>query len=331
MRLAMLTTLALLFSGCATVDDSPSGSFSDCATPQLFTLFLTEDLGLAYAADAGSAPGNGFVEAFLTNDIAEFTGGFDLLLQGAQPEQPIRWAIEGDITIDLWVQSGISVAPIVSTSDPTTGYHFFNQFGTTQGFAQGYSIIYDDTITTGETYHFTDTWNLTSHYVEPGDDLRLLLTNLVLDDASGEGPIILVGPETPSAVSFTARCEPLPMLGEQTSEIFAIALPLNQGLLTGAIPANAANQAIVNVNFQGIQKMQVKLEATNGDVVKDDVDLTFLDSDGNAVYSGGSPYTNEIATLWADHLELFPGGEMQIQVDGYSSINYEGTLTVTAW
>ena len=52
---------------------------------------------------------------------------------------------------------------------------------------------------------------------------------------------------------------------------------------------------------------------------------------GRAVWSIGSPYSNETGTLWADNLQaVFPDGTLTVEVDSYSGVDYQGHLTVTA-
>lgn len=322
MRFLPLALVALAFSGCIS-DPDASTSMEEACAPRDFTLYLTPDYGLSLEPVAGIADGNGFVEAFLTNDMEEFRGPSSLL------GDAYRWVMEGNFTYHLVVETGYAIAPIVSTSDPTTGYHFFNQFGTTQGFTPGYDVFYEDTFTSGSQYTYDGGWDMPpgGYRIEPGDEIRFLLTNLVLDDEAGRSPRINTHD---SFLQFTARCEEMPPKGQVYDGSVSIGLPLNQGLLTGAIPASELNQAIVEYTLGNETKVQFRLIAPD-DTPKDDVDMTFYHN-GVEFWSGGSPYTNEVATLWRENLDaLGITDEFTIEINGYSTINYEGRLEFTAW
>lgn len=330
----LVALVALSFAGCVGDDSEPAPTVaSPCTKPELFKFYLTPEYGFNLEPSVGMAAGNGFVEAFLTNDMEEFRGTMEDLLGNqtnlAVPEEPYRWVMEGNFTYQLVVESGIAVAPIVSTADPTTGYHFFNQFGTSQGFTSGYDVFYEDTVTTGEEYRYEGGWEMPpgGYPIEPQDELRFLLTNLVLPDESGQSPSINT---EESWIAFTAQCEPMPTGLNPFETSVPVDLPLNQGLLTGAVPANDLNQFRLDYTLTGEEKVQFVLTAPD-EVPKDDVDMTFY-HDGVEFWSGGSPYTNEIATIWLANFEaLGIDGDITVEVNGYSSIGYSGELVITAW
>ncbi|MGB1697528.1 MAG: hypothetical protein ACPHK8_03930, partial [Thermoplasmatota archaeon] len=117
-------------AGCLDDDPEPTPAMvAPCMEPETFQFYLTPDYGLSREPGAGMAAGNGFVEAFLTNDMEEFRGTMEALVGNDTeipvPDEPFRWVMQGNFSYQLVVETGIAAAPIVSTADPTTGYHFF--------------------------------------------------------------------------------------------------------------------------------------------------------------------------------------------------------------
>jgi hypothetical protein len=324
--------LLLLSAGC--LDGGPTeanaaAALADCraALPVERTYYFGPALSLQETpAPAGYAPGNSFSSGFLTNDLKEWLSA---------PVAEGAWIV-GNVTLEYWARSTGTPAPLVIGGTPGEGYHFFNQFGSSRTFQPGYAVEYSDVFPAeGTIDHYTEQLEMpTGGFVlEPGDRVRVLLTDLALDGANGGGHDILFGGETPSRVTFSARCWPELVWGPEEVQLdTAVSLPGNQGLLTGAVPASGANQAQFPLTLPpGTSRLTVRLMQTDSQTTpKDDVDIQLLDRSGQAVYSIGSPYTDESGTLWLDNLQAyFPDGSLTVQVDSYSGVAYEGRLLVT--
>lgn len=328
---AVLVT-ALLAAGCfgsGLSEERADAAIADCrlapAVPH--TYFFGPSMSLQPAPQPeGYAPGNAFSSAFLTNDLKEWL---------SQPLAEGLWLV-GNVTLEYWVRSAGTPAPIVLGGEPGEGYHFFNQFGSDRSLQPAYAVEYSDVAPAeGTVDHYVETLELPpgGFVVEAGDRLRVLLTDLALDGMDGAGHDVLFGGETPSQVRFTARCWPELDYFEERVVEESLVLPGNQGLLTGAVPAGAANQERIEVAIPvGADRVRFDLrQGRDANPVKDDVDLQLLDRAGQPVWSIGSPYSDESGTLWADNLRaVFPDGFVTVQVDSYSGLAYEGTLTVTA-
>lgn len=292
--------------------------------PREVTLWLRDLSLVPELPEAGATAGNGFDEAFLTNELDEWT-----------LEAPRTFRLVGDVSLEFWARGHAMPAPIVLGGDPGEGYHFFNQFGTDRGFVESYAVEYAPVVDDGTTVrHYRETFAMPEGgvLVESGDTVRLLLTNLVLDEPGGRGPDILWGGETPSALTFTAVCEETPAWTEADRDEVPVSVATNQGLLTGAVPAEeGVNYALVPFMLHpGTDRLTITLEqaaATNP--TKDDMDLTVLDGSGDPVWSIGSPYTDEVGTRWRANLDAsMPPGDYTVRVDSYSGTAYEGTVTV---
>jgi hypothetical protein len=292
-------------------------------------LYFGPDLRLQEApAPAGYAPGNAFSSAFLTDDLKQWLS--DPVPQGL-------WLL-GNVTLEVWVRSTGSPAPLAANPNaPGQGYHLFDQFGSDRSLQPAFATEYSDVAPmAGKVDHYTETLAMPKggFVVERGDRVRVLLTDLALDGSDGGGHDVLFGGQTPSQVRFTAHCWPgLRWSDPQTVTDTTVMLPGNQGLLTGAVPKGPANQAKVAVTLPaGTQRLTVKLNQTNDrNPAKDDVDINLLDRSGKAVWSIGSPFSNESGTLWADDLAAaFPDGQLTVEVESYSGVDYTGHLVVTA-
>ncbi|HJQ92693.1 MAG TPA: hypothetical protein VJ874_00235 [Candidatus Thermoplasmatota archaeon] len=326
----------LLAAGC--LDGGPTegnaiAAIADCRAqpPVRHILFLGPAMGLQPGLPpAGHAPGNSFRNGFLTNDLKEWLSA---------PQPAGLWLV-GNVTIDYWVRSTGTPAPLVVGGEPGEGYHFFNQFGSDRSFQPAYAVEYSDAFPQeGTIDHYVESLALEpgGFVVEPGDRVRLLLTDLALDSPGGGGHDVLFGADHPSFVSFTARC--WPDLVWQTEEVLLdqpVSLAANQGLLFGGFAddrqKNEANQAQFEVTVPpGTGRLTVQLrQTTDANPAKDDVDITLLDRSGAPAWSIGSPYSDESGALWTDNLAAkFPTGEMTVQVDSYSGVAYSGHLLVT--
>lgn len=274
----------------------------------------------------GATPGNSFVGAFLTDDLKEWLSA---------PVAEGLW-LEGPVTLEFWARSTGSPAPVVVGGDPGEGYHFFNQFGSDRSLQPAYAVEYGEALpAAGSVQRFVETLELPAggFVLERGDRVRVLLTDLALDGPQGGGHDILYGGATPSQVRFQARCWPDVRWTEGVLAEEPVALPANQGLLTGAVPAGPANRHEVQfVLPEGADRLTVTIrQGVDVNPVKDDIDVTLLDRAGQPVWSIGSPYSGESGTLWRDNLRAaFPDGAVTVRVDSYSGVAYEGTLTVAA-
>lgn len=274
---------------------------------------------------AGFVPGNAFSSGFLTNDLVEWL---------SEPVVDGLWLV-GNVTLDYYVRSTGTPAPLVIGGEPGTGYHFFNQFGSDRSLQPAYAVEYSDVApAAGTVDHYNETLELPlgGFVVERGDRVRVLLTDLALDSPSGGGHDVLFGGETPSQVRFTAKCWTHVRWTEVEASQTGITLPANQGLLTGAIPASQANSQEVPFTIpDGVERVSIRLEQTgDSNPVKDDVDIVLLDTARLPAWSIGSPYSDEAGALWLDNLQAyFPGQFFTVQVNSYSGVAYTGALTVT--
>jgi hypothetical protein len=333
----LVAVLAILpLAGCfggGPTEDKATAAVDACRVQPLVqqTLYFGPAMGLQPSVPpAGYAAGNSFTSGFLTNDLKEWLSA---------PQASGLW-LAGNVTLDYWVRSTGTPAPLVIGGDTGEGYHFFNQFGSDRTLQPAYAVEYSDaTPQEGTIDHYTETLALEpgGFVVEAGDRFRVLLTDLALDGASGGGHDVLFGPETPSSITFTARCWPdLQWQGDEVLLDEAVSLPTNQGLLFGGLAqgrqANEANRVQFDLTVPaGTDRLTITLAQTDDrNPVKDDIDITLLDRAGTAVWSIGSPYSDESGTLWQDNLAAkFPSGELTIQVDSYSGVAYTGHLLVT--
>lgn len=292
--------------------------------PEERTLWLGPGHALVEALPAaGRVGGDGFAEAFLNNDLAEWTW----------PGQDVPMRVVGNLTLTFWSEGNAMPAPIIIGGGPGEGYHFFNQFGTDRGFIESYAVEYASALPSQDVVSYTEVFAMPDGglMVEPGDRLRLLLTNLVLDDAEGDGPSILFGGDTPSRIEFTQTCAQARTWSVLESASTPLSIPFHHGLLTGAV------QPTAGVNHQDVpftlhaETDRITITMVQGadrNPLKDDMDITVLDGAGQQVWSIGSPYTDEIGTLWRENLGSMPPGEYVARVNSYSGHAYEGTITV---
>jgi hypothetical protein len=325
--------LALLMAGCLSSfqsDPKAVQAIAKCRTTPTseHLLFFGPSMRLQPDfADSGVAAGNAFSSGFLTNDLKEWL---------SDPVDSGLWLV-GDVTLEYWVRSTGTPAPLATNpNSPGQGYQFFNQFGSDRSLQPAYATEYSDVSpAAGKIDHYTETLQMPvgGFVVESGDRVRVLLTDLALDNPlGGGGHDVLFGGGTPSHVRFTAKCWPKLDWSQSQSEESSVSLPANQGLLTGAAPKGFANRQEVQMRIPAhTQRMTITIRQTNdANPAKDDVDLVLLDSSGNAVWSIGSPYSDESGALWLDNIEAaFPDHQVRIQVNSYSGVAYSGTLSVT--
>jgi hypothetical protein len=345
-RLLPAIALLVLLAGC--FGGGPSAEKADAAVASCRDAPVTEhvlwfgpSLSLRPTPQPnGSAPGNAFSSGFLTNDLKEWL---------SEPVPDGLW-IDGDVTLDYWVRSTGTPAPLVIGGPPGEGYHFFNQFGSDRTLQPAYATEYSDVApTAGKVDHYTEALHVGlvqtgdidlgggrpsgGFVIEAGDRVRVLLTDLAADGQDGSGHDVLFGGDTPSHVRFLARCWPHLSYADSKLEEKTVSLPANQGLLTGRVPKGPANQYLFDLSVPvGTDRLRIDLkQSTDVNPVKDDIDLNLLDRSGKAVWSIGSPYSDESGTLWADNLAaVFPDGALTVEVDSYSGVAYQGTVTVTA-
>lgn len=275
----------------------------------------------------GSAPGNAFSSGFLTNDLKEWL---------SEPVADGLWIV-GNVTLEFWVRSTGTPAPLATNpSSPGKGYHFFDQFGSDRTLQPAFATEYSDVApAAGKVDHYNETLQMPpgGFVLERGDRVRVILTDLAADGQDGSGHDVLFGGGTPSHVRFLARCWPHLSYTDSRLDEKMVSLPANQGLLTGRVPKGPANQYRFDVSVPaGTDRLRIDLrQSTDVNPVKDDIDLNLLDRSGKAVWSIGSPYSDESGTLWADNLAaVFPDGALTVEVDSYSGVAYQGTVTVTA-
>jgi hypothetical protein len=321
----------LLLAGClgGPSDGKADAAIASCrsAPPAERELYLGPSLSLQPTLPpAGSAPGNAFSSGFLTNDLKEWLSA---------PVAEGLW-LDGNVTLEYWVRSTGTPAPLVVGGPAGEGYHFFNQFGSDRTLQPAYAVEYSGVAPSeGAVDHYNETLRLPAggFVLEAGDRVRLLLTDLAADGQDGSGHDVLFGGGTPSHVRLLARCWPALSYADSRIAAESFTLAANQGLLTGAVPAGPANQYRFNVQVpEGADRLRIDLVQTDDrNPVKDDVDMTLLDRSGQAAWSIGSPYSDESGTLWADNLRAaFPDGALTVQVDSYSGVAYQGRATVTA-
>lgn len=290
-------------------------SLLDCTGDETVTLWFDAGRLETQRPLAGEHPGNGFTEAFLTDALETWDSA------------PIEHGlvITGDVTLEYWARNSGAPAPVIIGGEPGEGYHFFNQFGSDRTFQPAYAVEYADTASApGDVDHYNETLTMPpgGFFIEPGDRVRVLLTSLVLDDEDGSGHDILFGGDTPSRVQFDADCWEPPEYGEPTVVRQQLELVGNQGLLTGAIPATeGVNYGVVWFDLvpDTVRLTASFTQTTQVNPLKDDLDMTLIDAAGEPVWSAGSPYSTESATLWKANLdELMPPGRYGVRVDSYS-------------
>jgi hypothetical protein len=334
MRPLLAFAAVLLLAGCVQPFQADQGALDAVASCRdraatARTLYFGPGLHLGPDAPsaAGSVAGNAFSNAFLTNDLKQWL---------SDPVDGL-WLV-GNVTLELWVRSTGTPAPVVLSGPVGEGYQLFDQFGTDRSFQPSYATEYGPPLAqAGTVTHYTEALAMPKggFVAEPGDRLRVLVTDLALDDpAGGGGHDVLFGGATPSQVRFTATCYPRLAWQSQTVVDTTVDLPANRGLLTGAVPAEqGVNVDLTSANLpQGSERVTITLQQTGDrNPLKDDVDLVLRDTKGDAVWSIGSPYSDEAGTLWADNLHaLFPDGRFTVEVDSYSGVAYSGRLVVTA-
>lgn len=331
---------ATLGAGCFEGSDPAARAeraIAACAddVPVEHILHFGPALGLYPAPQpSGFAPGNAFSSGFLTNDLKEWLSA---------PAAEGLWLV-GNVTLEYWVRSTGTPAPLIVGGEPGEGYHFFNQFGSDRSLQPAYAVEYSEAFPAAGTLdHYVETLVLDGggFVVEKGDRVRVLLTDLALEGANGGGHDVLFGGGTPSQVRFTARCFPeLAWTGDPVVDS-AVVLAGNQGLLFGGLvpdevpteTADQANRAEFPVQLpEGTQRVTITIEQTSDPVpVKDDIDLELLDRSGQVAYSIGSPYSDEQGVLWLENLALhFPDGSFTVRVNSYSGLAYQGHLVVLA-
>lgn len=338
MRLLTAAALALLLSGClaAPGDDGSAdvlAALDACrqAPAAEHVLFFAAGHNLVPALPAtGSEPGNAFSSGFLTNDLKEWL---------SEPVPAGLWLV-GNVTLEYWVRSTGTPGPLPIGGDPGEAYHFFTQLGSDRSLQPSYNTEYSAVAPVpGAVDHYVEDFPMPpgGFVVEAGDKVRVLLTDLTLDNGpDGSGHDVLFGGETPSQVRFTARC--YPAFSWPRSDVLVdedVSLPGNQGLLTGQVPpTEGVNLQTVDVTVPfDAQRLSVRLTQTDDATpAKDDIDLVLVDGDdANRTWSIGSPYSDEQGALWLDNLRsVFPGGRLQVQVNSYSGAGYTGRLVVTA-
>ncbi len=302
-----------------------SDSLRECKSPRDVTLYLGPGLTLYPHMPAdGFTPGNGFNEAFVTNDLDEWHGPF----------ADRTWRITGNVTVEFWTRGIGTAAPVVIGGEAGEGYHFFNQFGTNRGFVESYAVEYASALPDEQVRHYTETFAMPAGGIllEPGDYVRLLLTNLVQNDLeTDEGPHILWGASTPSRITYRAACEETPQWATRDAQRTDVVVPAHQGLLTGAVPATEPLN-VVDVPFDlhpETDRLTIQLVADMDRTPKNDMDLEVIGPTG-VVWGIGSPYTDEIGTRWTANLEeLMASGSYIVRVNSYSGHAYVGTVFVT--
>lgn len=322
----------LLLAGClggGSAEDRAESEVASCREAPLaeHVLYFGPSLSLQpQVPPAGSAPGNAFSSGFLTNDLKEWLSA---------PVADGLW-LAGNVTLEFWVRSTGTPAPLVIGGPTGEGYHFFNQFGSDRTLQPSFAVEYSEVAPAAGTIdHYNETLQMPpgGFVLEAGDRVRVLLTDLAADGQDGSGHEVLFGGGTPSQVRFLARCWPGLEYTDAVVADESFMLPGNQGLLTGAVPASPANQHTIDVQLPaGTDRLRIDLKQTaDPNPAKDDIDMTLLDRAGEAVWSIGSPYSDESGTLWADNLRsVFPDGAFTIQVDSYSGAGWQGKVTVTA-
>lgn len=337
-RVRVLAVLVfLLLAGCLSSSGEPAGAraavdaWEACrqAPTSSFTWFFAPGHHLAeQTPDAGAEPGNAFSSGFLTNDLKEWL---------SDPVPAGLWVV-GNVTLEYWVRSTGSPAPLAIGGEAGEGYHFFNQFGSDRTLQPSYATEYSTVAPLpGAVDHYTELLPMPEggFVVEAGDSLRVLLTDLALDGPQGSGHEVLFGGDTPSQVRLEARC--FPTLAWPHTDLLldeAVSLPGNQGLLTGRVPpTEGLNLATFDILVPAdAQRLTVRLsqDASDANQAKDDIDLELHDAELNRTWGIGSPYSDEQGALWQDNLAWLTTGNLQVRVNSYSGIGYTGRIVVTA-
>lgn len=324
--LVVAAALPILWAGCS--GPAPLDLVECDGAFHPVRLFLGPDLSLRDTVpSAGSVPGNSFAGAFLTDDLDEWLSQSIL--------EPLH--LEGDVKLTLFVRFEGSPAPI-PRGDPGDGYQFFNQFGSDRTFQPGFAVEAADAAQVpGTQAKFIETIALpeSGFELEAGDRVRLLLTSLAADSQTGSGHAILYGNPHASHLDFQARCAPSVQWMPLDDRVHDIEIIGNQGLFTGQLgqPELAAyNTATVPLALQPeTKRLTIDLaQGSDPNPAKDDIDLDIVAANGTALWSIGSPYSNEHGVLWDANLAwLHERGATSIRVNSYSGVAYQGTLSIT--
>ncbi len=320
-----------MLAGCASTSpaepSNPDPAVRTCSDhPVATTLWLGPGFTLLNETpEAGSVFSNGFDEAFLVDTMDEWTS--------APAGAPMR--LVGNLTLEFWVRNSGTPAPVVLGGAPDEGYHWFNQVGTNRGFVPDFGREYASVVPLpGSIDHYSEVISMPPGglHVEKGDTLRVLLTSLVVDDTRSTGQEILFGGETPSSITFTHHCMASLDWQEVVHRDAPVSIAAHQGLITGAIPPGPGiNFAEVPFDLlQQTQRLTISLtQGPDANPLKDDMDITIYDADGNAITSIGSPYADDKGTFYAANLhEMMPPGAYVVRVDSYSGHAYEGTVRI---
>jgi len=327
-----------MLGGCAQPQVSPPPAPPHelaCADlpPASFVYYFGPGMSLNQTrpASAGSVAGNGFRQAFVSNDLATWLSA------------PVQqgFVIEGNVSLDFWVEVSGPLAP-PEQSDPSMAYAFLNQFGSDRAFQSGYAKETLPTNSVQGTFHFNETLTLPAggFTVEKGGRLRALITSLVADAADGPGTHVLFGGNTPSQIRFTAHCAPSIEWQLKRDLRQPVIILANQGGPTHlpgqpCLPALVQEACVNRFDFgftleNGTQRLRVFLRspAANSEP-KTDADMRLLDGAGKVVYDASTPFVNETMVLWAENLAAFaPPGPYTLRVDLYSGADYSGLLEI---
>lgn len=276
---------------------------------------------------AGSAPGNGFEEAFVTNTMDVWTSA--PLAEGLH--------VAGAITIEAWIDvRGPPTAPEPGTSGE--GRLLVHQVGSDRAFLPGAAAVSRPLSDPPGLVHV-------NHTIEPapggftfeaGDRVRLLLSALAMETADGPATVVHFGGDRPSQVRFMATCVPPAewMIHRYIRQ--PVVVTANQGGPLGLPPAGCEDvvgqQACVSqvdLPFtleNGTERLRLFLRTQQADrEPKGDMDLQLLDSAGTVLYEAGSPLVNETIVLWPANLAaMAPPGPYIARANLYGGAAYSG-------
>ncbi len=335
-RLTTALFLVLLVAGCAQPPAAPEppAVVTECGDEPAreYRFFFGPELGLNESMPpAGSHPGNGFNEAFLTNNLVTWTSA------------PVAEGllIEGNVSLEAWVDVVGTTAP-PDTSQPRRAYTFFNQFGSDRAFQSGFATETVPAEQVAGLHHLNETLVMPAggFTVEKGDRLRVLITSLITDTATGPGTTVMYGPTMPSQIRFSARCTPPVEWLPQRYLRQPIVLPANQGMLAGLPGVDCVNtptDAVCLNRFEypftlenGTERLRIFVRTQEADrVPKTDIDMRLTDPSGNVLYDASTPFVNETMVLWHDNLHAFlPPGNYVLRADLYGGAGYSGLLEI---
>jgi hypothetical protein len=321
MKLLAVAALGVLLAGCLVLpDDERPDEEVPCADRphEDRVVYLAAGRRLADAPGAaGSEPADQGHEAF-TEELAPWLS--EPLAEGMH----IAGSVTVRLTFDVGGQNLFSPGP--------GGTMLLLQFGSDRTYAPWAAAIANGNFVTAGTRHVAAVpIDLPSggFTFEAGDRVALLVTSLV-EGGTDPGVRIHFGGDSESGVRFRASCLDARTWTGLQDRTVPVALPGNQGLFTGVVPAEqAVNRIDVPLELEAeAARLTVELEQEGASGPKDDMDLYLLGNAGTILWQAASPAADERMVLWPENLDRLASGPYRVRVESYSGVAYSGVLRI---